>query len=493
MKRLQVLAVLIVVPFLTFADSSGKQLQRFFDGSGRHSALPVVDLSAPEAAFLVPLAVPGAALPAPVLAPKSIPPLPPVVSSPDSSESVDPNDLAETIREMLLLRDQNDAENQELAGAVVGLADFLRQVYVRDVNGKELRDGALQGMLQALDPHSHLFNPKEWKDFKISLQGSLGGIGATLMKQGRDGPVLVKFPIPNGPASHAGINAGDLILKINDEKTDGMNLDEAVTKIRGDPGTSVTLTVRSTGGDKLGAPRQVVIKRAQVTTPNIYFAMVAPSVGYIAIQTFDSNCAQEFKKALDKLNGQGMKKLVIDLRDDPGGSVDQVVKIAGYFLKAGQTVITMKGQHASESHITEADGVYTNLPVVVLINEGSASASEILGGALQDTKRAKLVGSHSYGKGSVQTMRENIPEPGYAIKYTIARYYLPSGRGIEGEKSGEGGLTPDVPVEITFKEAADVSEYKYACLMGQKPAKSVTDKVLEKALEALRVAPPSSK
>lgn len=369
------------------------------------------------------------------------------------------------------------------------IARVMGMIQARHPNtatNRELRDTAIQGALTGMDPHSVLFRPEVLRRWEESSRGSFAGVGLILKKEEADEPPVVRIPIPSSPAHGAGIRAGDQIATIDGQNTANMTLDEVVTRIRGNPGTKVRLGIRSRGSNSRAPPRQIELTRAEVVMPNIRSAMLDSTIGYIHLAGFEENSAEEFSQALSRLSGQGMRSLVIDLRDDGGGLVQTCVDIAENFLSAGQLVMTARGRAGSEEERTDTDGRYRSLKIAVLINSGSASASEILAGALRDHGRATLVGSESYGKGSVQQIFRNIPEQGYAVKLTIAKYYLPLGSSVERDADGRGGLSPDIAVNVSMEDEAKIAEQMYYRLMGQNPPAPVADAALNRAMEHLR-------
>lgn len=316
--------------------------------------------------------------------------------------------------------------------------DMVQKNYVEPVDQKTLIQGAVNGMIKSLDPHSSFMTPDMFKELQVETQGSFGGIGIeiTILKD----VLTVVSPIEDTPAYHAGIKAGDQIIKIDGKSTKDITIMEAVSKLRGLKDTKVTLTITR---EDLATPKDVVIIRSIIKIKSIKARMYDDRIGYIRIATFQENAASDLKKALHDLNGtnQTLKGLVLDLRNNPGGLLNQAVDISDVFLKSG-VVVSTRGKIKSQEHRFSArdDGDEPTCPIAILVNEGTASAAEIVAGALQDNGRAIIVGAQTFGKGSVQTV---IPlDDGAALKLTTARYYTPSGRSIQAE-----GITPDIIVK----------------------------------------------
>ncbi len=315
--------------------------------------------------------------------------------------------------------------------------DIVQKSYVEEVNPKDLIYGAIRGMLGSLDPHSSFMTPDDYKELQIETKGSFTGIGIEITI--KDGILTVVSPIEGTPAYRAGIKAGDKIIKINGKPTKNMSLFEAVKLLRGPKGTKVTISILREGWTEL---KDITIVRDVIPIISVRSRTLEPGYGYIRISTFQEKTSRELRKALEKLEKENnpLKGLVLDLRNNPGGLLDQAVKVADEFLDRGLIVYT-NGRLKNQSMKFEAtpNRHPHPYPLVVLVNEGSASASEIVAGALQDHHRAIIVGTQTFGKGSVQTI---IPlEDGSAIRLTTARYYTPSGRSIQAK-----GITPDIIV-----------------------------------------------
>jgi carboxyl-terminal processing protease len=320
-----------------------------------------------------------------------------------------------------------------------GVIQLVEHDYVHPISAHELTKDALKGMLNRLDPHSDYMDEQEFKQSQSNISGRFGGLGIEISEQG--GVPKVIAPIEGTPAARAGIQPGDLIVAIEGESAQGMNLDKVVRVLRGKPGTKVTITIARGGRE----PFDVTITRSIIQVQTVKSKLEANGIGYARITQFGEATPADLKRALRQLNneaGGALKGMVLDLRNDPGGLLTSAVTIAGNFLKGG-TVVTIKGRLATDNHAYKADpgdSVEPTAPMVVLINGASASASEIVAGALQDRHRATIMGTQSFGKGSVQTI---IPLNGHgALRLTTALYYTPGGRSIQGQ-----GIAPDVVVE----------------------------------------------
>jgi carboxyl-terminal processing protease len=316
--------------------------------------------------------------------------------------------------------------------------DIIKNNYVEEVSDQELIEKAIQGMVQSLDPHSAFLTPDAMKELQVDTQGEFGGIGIEIHMP--DGVLTVVAPIDGTPAAEAGIQAGDKIIKVDGELTKDMGLLEAVSKMRGPKGTEVTITVW-----RAGTPEPIDFELIRDTIPidSIRSALVQDGFGYVRITNFQEKTTADLTDALETLeNGDApLKGLILDLRNNPGGLLDQSVSVADLFLEHG-TIVSMKGRDERDQRVFSAipNKVTRDYPMVVLINNGSASASEIVAGALQDHKRALILGTTSFGKGSVQNVEALRDD--YGLKMTIARYYTPSGRTIQAQ-----GIEPDVEVQ----------------------------------------------
>ena len=342
---------------------------------------------------------------------------------------------------------RSDAEYLRMFQEVVALT---KKSYVDKVDDKKLMTGAINGMLAALDPHSTYMPASDYTEMKVHMAGAFGGVGIELGNQ--EGKLMVNAPIEDTPAFRAGILAGDHIWKIDGKPTRGVSMNDCVSRMRGTPGTAVTLGILRQGAP---APLSFRLVRAVIKTKSLKGKMLEPGYAYIAIAEFQERTGEDFERALKTLaadNGAPLSGLILDLRYNPGGLVDQAYRVADRFIGEGLSnglIVTTKGREpSSQRSLTAMIGdKEPHYPMVVLINGGSASASEIVAGALQDHKRAVIMGTQSFGKGSVQSII--TLSNGDGLKLTTARYYTPSGRSIQAK-----GITPDIVVEFAKKPAA---------------------------------------
>ncbi|MFW6322152.1 MAG: S41 family peptidase [Guyparkeria sp.] len=333
--------------------------------------------------------------------------------------------------------------------------DRVRSDYVDDISESELIEKSIRGMISELDPHSGYLDDEEFKSLRESTSGEFGGLGIQVGM--KDGVLTVIAPIDDTPAKEAGLEAGDKIIRIDGELTQDLDLEKAVKKMRGKPDTDIELTIAREGEDK---PLEFTITRAIIKTESVRHELLEPGMGYIRVSQFQSRTVEQMLEALDKLveenDGEALKGLVLDLRNNPGGVLEGSVEMADAFLEEGQIVYT-KGRIADAKMSFEASAGdrLDGAPMVVMVNGGSASASEIVAGALQDSSRALIVGEKTFGKGSVQSI---MPlSDGGALRLTTARYYTPDGRSIQAE-----GIEPDVTVHqlkvSSIEEAFSISE-----------------------------------
>jgi len=329
-------------------------------------------------------------------------------------------------------------------------ADALRIIkenYVEQVSMKDLIYGALNGMTKSLDPFSSFFTPKQYESFIQETGGEFGGVGIEIgMEKGR--PVVIS-PIEGTPAFRAGIKPGDVILEINGEDTSNMSLIDVVQRIRGKVGTKVELTIYRKGMEK---PMKIELERALIRIESVRWTTLG-DVGYIKLSQFNENVSVRMERALKELTSQRVKGIILDLRNDPGGLLSEAVNVADLFLPEGKLVVYTRSRNGETQKYfaRRKPAVSDDIPVIVLINKGSASASEIVAGALQDYKRAVILGEKSFGKASVQNI---IPlEDGSALKLTVAYYYTPLGRLIHNK-----GIVPDVQVAMDEKQEEALQE-----------------------------------
>ena len=311
----------------------------------------------------------------------------------------------------------------------------IQRDYVESVDDEALIRNAIRGMLENLDPHSAYLDAEAYQELQEGTRGEFGGLGIEVGN--RDGFVEVIAPIDGTPADAAGIRPGDLIIRINGESVKGLELREAVRLMRGEPGSTVSLSVMRESADQ---PREITMERAIIRVESVRAEMLEPGLGYVRISQFQSGTGDDLLRALERLNrnADGLDGLVLDLRNNPGGVLQAAVEVADAFLSRGEIVSTRGRVDRAESRfIATPNDAISGAPLVVLVNAGSASASEIVAGALQDHRRAVILGESTFGKGSVQSI---LPlRDGHAVKLTTARYFTPDGRSIQAE-----GIAPDV-------------------------------------------------
>jgi carboxyl-terminal processing protease len=348
-------------------------------------------------------------------------------------------------------------ELQQLAAVF----SMVKSDYVEAVDDKKLISDAIAGMVSSLDPHSQYFDKKSYKEFREGTAGRFVGVGIEITQE--DGLVKVVSPIEGSPADRGGIKSGDLITKVDDTAVRGLSLNEAVKRMRGEPRTKVVLTIFRKSENRTFP---VTIVREEIKVVSVKGKPIEPGYGWVRLTQFQERTVEDMVKKLEDIYNQDpqLKGLVLDLRNDPGGLLDAAVAVSAVFLPEDVTVVSTNGQLEESKYVYKASpqfylrrgadpvrrltevtkGIYKKIPLVVLVNEGSASASEIVAGALQDHKRATVMGSQTFGKGSVQTVRQLGPDT--ALKITTARYYTPSGRSIQAK-----GILPDVLIDDTLE------------------------------------------
>jgi carboxyl-terminal processing protease len=343
----------------------------------------------------------------------------------------------------------NSASKEDLYDGLKLLSDVIELIqkeYVDEVDAKDLIHKAIQGMVQGLDPHSSLLPPDAYEDLQIDTKGKFTGIGIHITMQ--NGFVTVISPIEDTPAHKAGIESGDRIIKVDGQLA--KDLREAVRMMRGPKGSKVVVTIMREGFKK---PIDFEIMRDEIPIQSVKYLQLKPGYGYIRISNFTGTTTQEFEKALEKIEASEspLKGMVLDLRNNGGGLLNQAITISDVFLDKGQ-IVSMKGRDKKNTKAFNAtpSPVQRTYPIVALINGGTASASEIVAGALQDHKRALVLGTTSFGKGSVQTV-ENLRD-GSGLKLTIARYYTPNGRSIQAK-----GIEPDIVLKLKRLDGGDSS------------------------------------
>jgi len=366
-----------------------------------------------------------------------------------------------------------DTTNYQELEKFMSVYERVKANYVEPVDDKTLIKGAINGMLAALDPHSSYAENSEFDQLKATTDGNYGGLGITVSME--DGVVKVVTPTQDTPAWRAGIKSGDYITHINGEFLNNLTLDEAVAKMKGDPGTTVKLTIIRPGHDK---PLDFTMTRERIQLRPVKWE-IKDNIGYININTFTGNVGEQVRSALlsiDKATGGHPLGYIVDLRSNPGGLLDQAVDVADDFLDSGE-IVSQRGRTKDdiERYYARPGDLAHGLPVVVLTDAGTASASEIVAGALQDHRRALIMGEKSFGKGSVQTVVQTGPES--ALRLTTARYYTPSGRSVQA-----GGIQPDISVpQLTDADYKDRVIVREADLRHHLLAQSkVDDKLLER-------------
>jgi carboxyl-terminal processing protease len=369
------------------------------------------------------------------------------------------------------------------------LVDIHRQVannYVEPVDESKLREGAIDGMLGELDPFTVYVPPARQEDFERLLEGSFKGVGIQLDQRPDGGPIEVVTPIDGSPAFKAGVMAGDVILKVNGESVESLRLPDVIKKIGGPLGTEVVLTVKHTTGEEA----TLKMTREEVVMPVVkgyerkqngdwdFYVCNDPKVAYIRITQFTSDTAENLRNAITPLLDQGMKGLIIDLRWNPGGRLEEAIQVVDEFVSKG-TIVSTRGRSRPERSVPATEpGTLPNFPMVVLVNEHSASASEIVAGSLMDNRRALVVGERTYGKGSVQ---EVIPldSKGGELKLTVAYYYLPSGRLVHRKKDAtDWGVQPQISVPMDETIQRKVMQERYEAEMFKKPLPKTTTRAV---------------
>ena len=364
---------------------------------------------------------------------------------------------------------------------------LVKEKYVEKKSPKVLFEGAIQGMLNKLDPHCTLFTPEQLKEFQIETTGEFGGLGIQITKT-KDGKLLIIAPIEDTPAYRAGIKPGDIIVKIDDKKvTPDMSLMDAVKLMRGKPGTKITIWIWRKGWAE---PKPFTITRAIIKIKSVKYRILPGDIGYIRFTMFQRTSVDEFKKALEALEkDKKLQGIIVDVRNNPGGLLDSAVAISDFFLPKGKLIVYTKGRipESIKKYYSLHDPIVpTNIPVVMLVNGGTASAAEILTGALRYNDRAVVVGEKTFGKGSVQTLYPL--DMGYAIKITTAKYYMPNHKCIDGK-----GIEPDIVVKLSKedietlkKEFKEMEEHPEKTEEIRKQQEKRIDNQLKRAIEVIK-------
>lgn len=329
----------------------------------------------------------------------------------------------------------------------------IQEHYVEPVETKSLIYGAAQGMVKTLDPFSQFMEPKTNKEMRVETEGRFGGLGIRIAIQ--DEWLTVMSPIVGTPAWRLGIIPEDRIVKIEGESTYGITTAQAVEKLRGDPGTKVTITISREG---VKEPMDFTITREEIKIHSVKSKMLTEEIGHLRIIEFNAQTSQDVSQGLVELSEKGMKSLVLDLRNNPGGLLNSAVNVSKNFIGDGKMIVYTKGRTEKRmDYLADGPAPYGETPLVVLINRGSASGSEIVAGALQDHKRALLIGTTTFGKASVQSVIQL--QDGSGLRLTTAKYYTPLGRGIHRDpKTGKGGILPDISLDIPKETAAGLQK-----------------------------------
>jgi len=391
---------------------------------------------------------------------------------------------------------------------IVDVLELIKDSYVEQIDPQKLVYGAAKGMVAELDDYSQFMEPDVYDRVKSDTEGEFGGIGIRV--DTREGWLTVVTPLPNTPAWRAEMLPGDKIIKIEDVSTKDMIIDDAIKKLRGKPGTQVKITTAREADDKNAEwiTKDLTLTRELIKAENVKWRMLDAKTGYVKIVEFTGHATENIDKAMIELKGKGMEALVLDLRYNPGGLLSSAVDISKMFMNGNKMIVYTKGRKPENYQEFKANtsATYELLPVVVLINRYSASASEIVAGAMQDNKRAVIVGERSFGKASVQSM---IPlSDKSALRLTIAKYYTPSGKSIQHDAKNEtGGITPDIEIKVPLetekkllqqgdeiyfpgkegekvKDAKDAKDAKEA--RAEKRKDTTRDEMLERAVELLK-------
>ncbi|MHB2025182.1 MAG: S41 family peptidase [Elusimicrobiota bacterium] len=402
---------------------------------------------------------------------------------------------AVTVRPGLCAAPLQDKTYEHLK-VLVDMLGYIQSQYVDAPDSQKLIYGAAEGMVDTLDPFSQFLDPESNEDMKSETEGQFGGVGVKVVY--KDDWLTVLTPMPGTPAYRAGLLPGDRITAINGRGTKDMSLEDAFKDLRGDPGTVVNLTVaRSEGEDEKGpwTSADYPLKREIIKIDSVDSKMIAPGIGYARIAEFSAKTAPDLKIALADLQSLGMKALVLDLRNNPGGLLNAGVDVASYFIGGNRIIVYTQGRdpQSRENFHSQATAPYPNLPLVVLVNGGTASAAEIVSGSLQDYHRAVIIGKRTYGKFSVQSV---IPlGDGSALRLTVARYYTPLGRCLarDDDKNVRGGIMPDIVVPISKGDESKLyAQWDMIYAKDKKPRPAARkgdiakDETLDRAIELLK-------
>ncbi|MDR1942017.1 MAG: S41 family peptidase [Endomicrobium sp.] len=372
---------------------------------------------------------------------------------------------------------------------MIDVMEIINANYVSETNPKDLAVGAINGVVRTLDPFSQYMEEKAYKEMKNETEGSYSGVGLRIMV--KNNYITVISPIPGTPAYKAGILPEDRIVRIDTHSAVGMSSDEAANLMRGKAGTKVKLFVLR---DNVAEELEFIINREKIKIETVKSTMLDDNIAYIRLSEFNAQSAEDIKKVLNDFSRQDMKGVILDLRNNPGGLLESAIDIISVFIKEKTLALTTKGriEDTKKEYFTSGNALFPDLPFAILVNRGSASASEIVSGAMQDFKRALIIGSNTFGKGSVQTV---IPlSDGTALRLTIAKYYLPSGRPINrsDDKKSVNGITPDIEIKVPVENEIKLYGQSDMIFAKDKDPKSavedsekIKDEVLDKAVEII--------
>jgi len=372
---------------------------------------------------------------------------------------------------------------------LVEVFDYIQANYVVEKSAKDIVYGAAHGMVRTLDPFSQFLEPESHKEMQTETEGQFGGLGIRI--ELRDDILTVMTPIPDTPAYRAGILPGDRIIKIEDDSTQGISLQDAVRKLRGQPGTQVKITIVHEG---MKEPLVLTLTREIIKIDSVRSRMLEDNIGYVQLIEFTAKTEIDMNKALSKMQETGLSGIVLDLRNNPGGLLNVAVNVCKDFLDDNKLIVYTEGRKSDRvEYKADLKGAFGKVPLVILVNGGSASGSEIVAGAMQDHHRALLIGTTTFGKASVQSV---IPlSDGSGLRLTTAKYYTPAGRAImRDEKTGKGGIAPDILIEIPREMEIKLRKQQEEIYAKDKTPQSVVKKeeqaddiVLKRAVEFLKV------
>lgn len=365
-------------------------------------------------------------------------------------------------------------KNLELFADVLTI---VQKSYVKELSSKDLIHGAIRGVIDTLDPHSQFLEPEEYKEMKIETEGEFGGLGIEITI--KDGYLTIVTPLEDTPAYNAGLKPGDRVIKINGESTENITLNEAVKKLRGEPGTKITLTILRPDKKEF---MEFTVERTHIKLESVKDAqIIADDIGYVRITQFQENTFDDLKKAIGKLLPQVKEGLVLDLRNNPGGLLQDAVDVASLFIEAPKLIVSTKGRlpDQNQEFNSKNKSSIKDTPIAILINKGSASGAEIIAGAIKDWHRGILIGTNSFGKGSVQSV---LPlRDGSALKLTTATYFTPNGTNIN-----EIGIKPDIEIAMTEEEEENLWKAKIKPEEKKEKLDLSIDPQLQRAVDLLK-------